>query len=96
MINVVEMVPPRDINHRNQLNESQQMWSLRSIMINEGQIISVVPCSELVMLMSKGRVPQGLHEEQQFSKISFSNGKEIVIVGSPESVKQKAKKMLHG
>jgi hypothetical protein len=55
-----------------------------------------VPCDEMVFLLSKGRLPTGLHEAQQFSKISFTNGKEIIVVGSPESVQQKVKKVLHG
>ena len=97
MINVVQMVPPSELAWKNEsLSQADKPWSLRSVMINQSQIISVVPCDEMVFLMSKGRLPTGLHEAQQFSKISFTNGKEIIVVGSPESVQQKVKKVLHG
>ena len=80
MINVVQMVPPSELSWKNEsLSQTDKPWSLRSVMINQSQIISVVPCDEMVFLMSKGRLPTGLHEAQQFSKISFTNGKEIIV-----------------
>jgi len=41
-------------------------------------------------------LPEGLHSAQQFSRVSLANGREIVVVGTPDIIGQKAKKVLHG
>ena len=48
------------------------------------------------LLNANGKLPEGLHEAQQFSKVSFINGKEIIVVGNPDVIGAKAKKVLHG
>jgi hypothetical protein len=47
-------------------------------------------------LHANGKLPEGLHEAQQFSRITFTNGKEIVVIGTPDLIGVKAKKVLHG
>ena len=47
-------------------------------------------------LHANGKLPEGLHEAQQFSKVSLANGKEITVVGSPDMLGQKVKNILHG
>lgn len=47
-------------------------------------------------LHANGKLPEGLHAAQQFSKVTFTNGKEIVVVGSPDVIGAKAKNILHG
>jgi len=93
MINIVQMVPPSEMKWS---AENPTIWTLRTVIINELQITSIIPCDEMLFLLANGKLPQGLHESQQFSKINFSNGREMIIVGSPELINDKMKKILHG
>lgn len=84
MIKLVEVVKVSDQHH------------LREIIINAAHIMSVVSDTQSAGLHANGLLPEGLHEAQQFSKITFTNGKQITVVGSPDVVGQKAKNILHG
>ena len=53
-------------------------------------------CDETAGYHANGKLPDGLHEAQQFSKIIFTNGKEITAVGAPDIINNKMKKILHG
>jgi len=71
-------------------------YHLREIIINSTHIVSMITDNHYSGLHASGKLPEGLHEAQQFSKVTFTNGKEIVVVGSPDVVGGKAKKILHG
>ena len=84
MIKLVEV-----INHSNQFH-------LREIVVNSAHITSITPDDSMAGKHANGKLPEGLHEAQQFSKVSFVNGKEIIVVGSLDIVGIKAKNVLHG
>tara|TARA_R110002020_G_scaffold294482_3_gene510288 strand:- start:4 stop:258 length:255 start_codon:yes stop_codon:yes gene_type:complete len=71
-------------------------YNLREIIINSAHIISMVSDDFSAGLHANGKLPEGLHEAQQFSRVTFTNGKEITVVGSPELIGTKAKKVIHG
>mgnify|MGYP003626288810 FL=1 len=73
-----------------------EQYNLREIVVNSAHITSIVPDNTMAANNANGRLPEGLHEGQQFSKVSFINGKEIVVVGTPDVVGAKAKKIIHG
>jgi len=69
---------------------------LAEIIINSSHIVSMRQDDETAGFHANGKLPEGLHEAQQFSKIIFTNGKEITAVGSPDIINNKMKKVLHG
>ncbi len=76
--------------------ESGGHYNLREIVLNSAHIISMVGDNFSAGLHANGKLPEGLHEAQQFSKVSLVNGKEITVVGSPDMLGQKVKNILHG
>ena len=76
--------------------KSGDQFNLRDIIINFTHIMSMVGDEHCAGLHANGKLPEGLHEAQQFSKVTFTNGKEITVVGSPDLIGNKAKKVLHG
>jgi len=76
-------------------NHSDQ-YRLQEIVVNSTHIVSIREDAETAGIHAKGWLPEGLHEAQQFSKIMFTNGKEIVVVGNPDTIGAKAKNILHG
>jgi hypothetical protein len=84
MIKLIEIVSTHDQHH------------LREIIVNSAHIISMISDDYYAGLHSNNKLPEGLHEAQQFSKVTFTNGKEIVVVGSPDVIGAKAKNILHG
>jgi hypothetical protein len=77
-------------------DEGSGHYHLREIVVNSLHIVSMVYDDYHAALHANGRLPEGLHEAQQFSKIMLTNGKEIIAVGSPDTINLKAKKILHG
>ena len=71
-------------------------FHLREIVVNSAHIVSIVDDIETAGQHANGHLPEGLHEAQQFSKITFTNGKEITAVGTPEAIGKKTKNILHG
>ena len=84
MIKLVQVV-----NHGNKYN-------LRETVVNSAHITSIIPDDSMAAINARGNLPEGLHDAQQFSKITFTNGKEITVVGSPDIIGTKAKNVLHG
>ena len=88
------MVSPTEVNWSNQ--GDQKRWTLRTVIINETQITSITPCDQMMFLLAQGKLPDGLHESQQFSKINLIDGREIIVVGPPAVIGEKVRKVLHG
>jgi len=76
--------------------KSSGQYNLREIIINSAHIISMVADDFSAGLHANGKLPEGLHSAQQFSRVSLVNGREIVVVGAPDIIGQKAKKILRG
>jgi len=76
--------------------DGAHQYHLQEIIVNSSQIVSIKPDDHMAGAHAKGNLPAGLHEAQQFSKVTFTNGKEIVAVGTPEMIGKKTKKVLHG
>ena len=89
MINLVEVV-----HHR-----GGDYYFLREATVNPNHIVSMNSSEEHILLHTQNKLPTGLHDAQEFVKISFSNGKSIVAIGSPQIINEKiktAKKLLLG
>lgn len=71
-------------------------YNLREVIINSAHIVSIVADDYHAGLHANGKLPEGLHEAQQFSKVTFTNGSQMVVVGSPDITGQKTKNVLHG
>ena len=84
MIKLVEIVSHHDQYH------------LREIIVNSAHIISMIADDQSAAVHASGKLPEGLHQAQQFSRVSLANGREIVVVGTPDVIGAKAKKVLHG
>ena len=76
--------------------ENAAQFTLREIVINSAHVMSMMTDERCAGLHANGKLPEGLHAAQQFSKITFTNGKEITVVGSPDIIGTKAKNILHG
>ena len=76
--------------------ENAGQFNLREIVINSAHVMSMVSDDRCAGLHSSGKLPEGLHAAQQFSKVTFINGEEIIVVGSPDIIGTKAKNVLHG
>jgi len=76
--------------------ETDAQFNLREIVINSAHIISMVSDDFSAGLHANGKLPEGLHSAQQFSRVSLVNGKQVVVVGTPDMIGAKAKKVLHG
>ena len=77
-------------------NRYSDQFHLHEIIVNSAHIVSIRADDETAGIHAKGLLPEGLHDAQQFSKVTFTNGKEIVAVGTPEMIGKKAKNILHG
>jgi hypothetical protein len=71
-------------------------FSLREVVVNSAHILTIESDNGMAGLHANGRLPEGLHQAQQFSKVSLSNGKEMTVIGTPSAIGQKAKNVLHG
>ena len=71
-------------------------FHLREIVVNSSHIISIVEDAETAGIHAEGKLPEGLHSAQEFSKVMLTNGKEIIVVGNPDVVGAKTKNILHG
>ena len=90
------MLNPKRMIKLVEVIESGNQFHLREIIVNSAHIISMIGDDYHAGLHANGKLPQGLHEAQQFSKVTFTNGNEIVVVGSPDIIGAKAKNILHG
>jgi hypothetical protein len=89
VINLIEVVYHHTADH----------YFLRESTINPNHIVSMNPSEEHILLHTQNKLPTGLHDAQEFVKISFSNGKSIVAIGSAQIINEKirtAKKLLLG
>ena len=89
MINLVEVVYHHATDH----------YFLREATVNPNHIVSMTPSEEHILLHTQNKLPTGLNDAQEFVKISFSNGKNLVAIGSPQIINEKintAKKLLLG
>ena len=74
----------------------QDQYHLREIILNSTHIVSISLDIHCAVLHANGKLPEGLHEAQQFSKVILTNGKEMIVVGNPDIIGTKAKNILHG
>ena len=67
-------------------------YTLREIYINPEYVVSLMPDSHTTHLLREGRLPQGLDQNQQFTRVTVhkgSSGTEMVIVGDISTVREK-------
>jgi hypothetical protein len=84
MINLVEII------------QNQEGFLLREVVVNPSHVISITPDVDAAALHANGKLPTGLHPAQQFSKVVLAEGRSMRVVGNPNMVGDKAKKLLFG
>lgn len=80
-------------------HRASDSFSLRSVAINPNHIVSMSSSDEYIMLHAKKKLPEGLHDAQQFMKVHLTNGNHIIVCGTPQIIHEKiktAKKLLLG
>lgn len=64
--------------------------SLREIYINPNFVISLTPDYTMSTLLDEGKLPEGLNKNQQFTRITLSDGRtQHVVVGDLSVVQSK-------
>ncbi len=84
MINLVEVV------------QQNERVFLREIIINPSHVVSVVPDEDSAAMNANGKLPDGLHAAQQFSKVKLVDGQTVRVVGNPGVIGDKTNKLLFG
>tara|TARA_R110000822_G_scaffold98606_2_gene223066 strand:+ start:52 stop:333 length:282 start_codon:yes stop_codon:yes gene_type:complete len=65
-------------------------YSLREVFINPKFIISMVPDENTKRLLSEGRLPEGLNDHTEFTRLVIhkgASGQEMVVVGAVMDIK---------
>ena len=57
--------------------ENSGQYNLREIVINSAHIISMVSDDFSAGLHANGKLPEGLHSAQQFSRVSLANAERL-------------------
>lgn len=79
-------------------NQKSEFY-LRQVNVNPNHIVSINPSDEFIMLLHQSKLPEGLDNNHEFVEISFSNGKTIIAVGTPQLISERitdARKLLLG
>ena len=66
-------------------------WALREVVINPHYIVTMRPDDRAPALLKEGKLPDGLDERQEFTKIHMSRGNsgvELTIVGDISTVQR--------
>ena len=72
-------------------SRSASSWGLREVVINPHYIVTMRPDERAPTLLREGKLPDGLDERQEFTKIHMSRGNsgvELTIVGDISTVQQ--------
>ncbi len=71
---------------------SSKVYSLRSIYINTSHVICLREDEPLKMLLSEGRLVDGMDKRQDFTRITINKSnlhEDIVVVGAIEEIQKK-------
>jgi hypothetical protein len=71
---------------------SSKSYTLREVFINPQRVVSMREDKGFQSLLSEGELPEGLHENQTFTRIFLDQGqggRSIIVVGDPVSVDRK-------
>ena len=67
-------------------------YSLREVFVNPDFVVSLVPDTNTKRLLSEGRLPDGIHNSAEFTRIAIhkgASGQEMVVVGSVRDIRKK-------
>ena len=67
-------------------------YTLRQIAVNPDHVIFVREDLSTHKLLSEGRLPEGLDERSQFSRVTINRGhtgSDLIIVGTPTQIQEK-------
>jgi hypothetical protein len=76
-------------------------WGLREVMVNPEFVVCMRPDERAPVLLSEGKLPEGLAESTQFTKVQMSRGTggiDLTVVGDVITVQKlmSIKKILKG
>ena len=100
MVKLMEIYESTQAHARN----SDKKFSLREVYINPQQVVCIGLEPSYKKLLMEGRLPTGLDDHHEFSRIYLNRGQsgiDVVVVGSPTNVENKLilsrdKKLLKG
>ena len=75
-----------------QNSATTKTYSLREVFVNPAFVVSLVPDTNTKRLLSEGRLPDGINNSAEFTRVMIhkgSSGQEMVVVGSVGDVKTK-------
>ena len=75
-----------------QNSATTKTYSLREVFVNPEFVVSLMPDSNTKRLLTEGRLPEGLSEQTEFTRVTIhkgATGQEMVVVGTPSDVRTK-------
>ena len=66
-------------------------WSLREVMVNPEYVVCMRPDERAPGLLSEGKLPEGLSDSTQFTKVQMSRGNggiDLTVVGDVVTVQK--------
>lgn len=67
-------------------------YSLREVFVNPEFVVSLVPDTNTQRLLNEGRLPEGLSNHTEFTRVTIhkgATGQEMVVVGNISQVRAK-------
>ena len=77
---------------RSHSNDKVRSYSLREVFVNPEQVVCVRTDDSLKRKLVEGKMPEGLDDRQEFSRIYLNRGQaglDLVVVGSATTIEQK-------
>ena len=75
-----------------QNSATSKTYSLREVFVNPEFVVSLVPDINTKRLLSEGRLPEGMDDSMEFTRVTVhkgASGLEMVVVGDASSVRSK-------
>ncbi len=75
-----------------QNSATSKTYSLREVFVNPEFVVSLVPDGHTQRLLKEGRLPDGLTENIEFTRVTIhkgASGMEMVVIGDTNAVRSK-------
>ena len=75
-----------------QNSATTKTYSLREVFVNPEFVVSLVPDTNTKRLLNEGRLPDGINEQAEFTRVVVhkgASGQELVVVGNPSDIRAK-------
>ena len=75
-----------------QNSATSKTYSLREVFVNPEFVVSLVPDTNTKRLLSEGRLPEGIDNNMEFTRVTVhkgASGLEMVVVGDTSTIRTK-------